>query len=174
MNTPHDNDTLPLGFRLKLVHRLLSREVHRRMHEAGPEASARRDEIVADVQNRITAAVPQDDLDTLVRSLEAIAHELGWDESQPMPSRPAREHRRERGPFGRGFGRGFGHRFGPGFGGGAPHPGFAHGEPGRFGHHERHAHHDHHGRGCGDRGGAAVAEAYERGFSRGYAQAQQD
>ena len=172
MNTPYDNDTLPLGFRLKLVHRLLSREVRRRMHEAGPEASARRDEIVADVQNRITAAVPQDDLDTLVRSLDAIARELGWDESQPMPSRPGREHRR--GAFGRGFDRGFGHRFGHGFGGGAPHPGFAHGEPGRFGHHERHAHHEHHGRGCGEPGGGAVAEAYERGFSRGYAQAQQD
>ena len=138
MNTPYDNDTLPLGFRLKLVHRLLSREVRRRMHEAGPEASARRDEIVADVQNRITAAVPQDDLDTLVRSLDAIARELGWDESQPMPSRPGREHRRERGPFGRGFGRGFGHRFGPGFG-----PGFG----GRR--------HGHHGHGCGDRTGFA-------------------
>ncbi|OAH50266.1 hypothetical protein [Microbacterium oleivorans] len=171
MNTPHDNHTLPLGFRLKLVHRLLSREVRRQLDEAGPEASARRDEIVADVQNLITAAVPQDDLDAMIRSLDAIARELGWDESQPMPSRPGREHRGPRGPFGRRFGRGFG----PGYGGRFPHPGFAHGEPGRFGHHERHGHHGH---GCGGRAGfaqhPAVAEAYERGFSRGYAQAQQD
>lgn len=153
MITPHDNDTLPLGFRLKLVHRLLSREVHRQMHEAGPEASARRDEIVAGVQERITAAVPQDDLDTLVRSLDAIARDLGWDESQPMPPRPGREHRRG------GFGprHGFGHGFGPRHG---------HGHGHRCGH------------GDGERRGfashPAVAEAYERGFSRGYAQAQQD
>ncbi|MEW1834759.1 hypothetical protein [Microbacterium sp. NPDC079995] len=171
MNTPHDNHTLPLGFRLKLVHRLLAREVRRQLDEAGPEASARRDEVVAGVQDRITAAVPQDDLDAMVRSLDAIARELGWDESQPMPPRPGREHRGPRGPFGRRFGRGFG----PGFGGRFPHPGFAHGEPGRFGHHERHGHHGH---GCGERTGfaphPAVAEAYERGFSRGYAQAQQD
>lgn len=157
MITPHDNDTLPLGLRLKLVHRLLSREVHRQMHEAGPEASARRDEIVAGVQERITAAVPQDDLDTLVRSLDAIARELGWDESQPMPPRPGREHRRG------GFGprHGFGHGFGP-----------------RHGHGEHGHGHGEHGHGDGERRGfashPAVAEAYERGFSRGYAQAQQD
>jgi hypothetical protein len=171
MNTPHDNHTLPLGVRLKLVHRLLAREVRRQLDEAGPEASARRDEIVAGVQDRITAAVPQDDLDAMVRSLDAIARELGWDESQPMPSRPGRAHRGPRGPFGRRFGRGFG----PGFGGRFPHPGFTHGEPGRFGHHERHGHH---GRGCGERRGfaqhPAVAEAFERGFSRGYEQAQRD
>ena len=165
MHTPHDNDTQPLGFRLKLVHRLLTREVRAQMAAAGPEASDRRDEIVAGVHSRVAGAVPAEDFDVLLRSLDAIARELGWDESQPMPRREGRGHRR--GPFGHGFSGGF------------PHPGFVHGEPGRFGHHERHGHH---GRGCGHghnerRGFAqhpAVAEAFERGFTRGYEQAQRD
>jgi DNA-binding PadR family transcriptional regulator len=62
-------------------------------------------------------------------SLEAIARELGWDESEPMPG------------FGRGFGRDFGRGFGPGFGPGGPGfggpgfggPGFG-GPGGRGGH----------------------------------------
>ncbi|WP_060916190.1 hypothetical protein [Microbacterium oleivorans] len=161
------NDTL--GFRLKLVHRLLARELHDKRVEAG--ADARRDEIVAAVQARVSAAVPDEDYDTLLRSLDAIARELGWDESQPMPPRPDRGHRR--GPFGRGFGRGFGPGFGPGHR-------FAHSdaEDDEHAEHHGHGHHGHHGRGCGERRGfaqhPAVAEAYERGFSRGYEQAQRD
>lgn len=162
MNTT-SNDTL--GYRLKLVHRLVARELHERAAQAGTEA--RRDDIVAAVQARVSAAVPEDDYDTLLRSLDAIARELGWDESQPMPSRPERGHRRGFGPR-----HGFGPHRGDGFG---PHRG--HG----FGHHDRHGDH---GRDCGHRHGhserrgfaqhPAVAEAFERGFTRGYEQAQRD
>ncbi|MFL0565295.1 hypothetical protein ACH0CG_06035 [Microbacterium sp. 179-I 1D1 NHS] len=163
MNTS-SNDTL--GYRLKLVHRLVARELHAQAAQAGPDA--RRDDIDAAVQARVSAAVPEDDYDTLLRSLDAIARELGWDDSQPMPARPGRGHRHG------GFGprHGFGPHRGDGFG---PHRG--HG----FGHHDRHSEH---GRGCGHRHGhgeqrgfaqhPAVAEAFERGFSRGYEQAQRD
>ncbi|MFJ6677833.1 hypothetical protein ACIQLK_01735 [Microbacterium sp. NPDC091382] len=164
------NDTL--GFRLKLVHRLVARALREQAEHAGP--GAQRDDIVAAVQTRISAAVHEDDYDTLLRSLDAIARELGWDESQPMPPRPGRGHRR--GGFGRGFGRGFGPHRGEGFG-----PRHGH----RFDHHDRHAEHDRdcghghgHGHGHGERRGfaqhAAVAEAFERGFTRGYEQAQRD
>ena len=158
------NDTL--GFRLKLVHRLMARALREQAEQAEPDA--RRDDIVAAVQARVAAAVPEDDYDTLLRSLDAIARELGWDESQPMPPRPGRGHRR------RGFGRGFGHghRFGHGHA-----EGHGHG----FGHHDRHGERRRdctHGHGHGERRGfaqhPAVADAFERGFTRGYEQAQRD
>ncbi|MEV5040600.1 hypothetical protein [Microbacterium sp. LMI1x-1-1.1] len=140
------NDTL--GFRLKLVHRLLARELHDETASDG-----------ADLQARISTAVPEDDYDTLLRSLDAIARELGWDESQPMPPRPGRGHRH--GGFGPRHGFGHGHGFGPRH----SHGGHGHGEYGRnCGHGERRGFAPH----------PAVAEAFERGFSRGYEQAQRD
>ena len=55
--------------------------------------------LVTGVRNRVRGAVSDDDYATTVASLEAIARELGWDESGP----------RRFGPRGH---RGFGHRFG--------------------------------------------------------------
>ncbi|ODU76249.1 MAG: hypothetical protein ABT08_09910 [Microbacterium sp. SCN 71-21] len=60
-------------------------------------------------RERVEAAASADDLATTSRTLEAIARELGWDDSYGMP-RP--------GEFGHPGGP-RGHRFGPGFGPGA-------------------------------------------------------
>lgn len=214
MNTSDSTNTpLPLGFRLRLVDRLIAREfasafaaegIGRRewcalnvvagtspapagprghrggrgirtlvergwveraggtltLTDDGVAAKARLDALAADVRNRVAGAVPADDFDTLLRSLDAIARELGWDESQPMPPRPG--HGRRHGAHGRhGAHEGHGHRCGEhGFGrhGFGDH-GHAHGHPRRRG---------------GSGGHRAAAEAFERGFVRGYEQAQRD
>ncbi|WP_308797667.1 MarR family winged helix-turn-helix transcriptional regulator [Agromyces silvae] len=99
---------------------------------AGREALDRLSERVGAVRARVAHAVSPEDLATTVATLEAIARELGWDESQPMPR-------------GRRGGRGFGRRHG-GFGG---HGRFgAHGRFGGHGFGER----DFGGHGLGERG----------------------
>lgn len=248
-DSPITTPPLPLGFRLRLIDRLLAREfgsafeaegVTRRewralnliagtspvppalaghpggkhrgirrlaergwvtrdgdtlsLTDEGRAAKSRLDEIAEQLRTRVAGAVSEDDFDTLQRSLDAIARELGWNETQPLPPRPSR---------GRGFGRrhGFGrhgfepHGFGPdtgfspdaGFGrhGLGPHAGHGRHRFGRpdFGPHREHAdhgcgdaehgHHRHGGHG-GSGGHRAVAEAFERGFTRGYEQAQRD
>ncbi|HET8927672.1 MAG TPA: hypothetical protein VFN24_07555, partial [Microbacterium sp.] len=92
--------------------------------DEGRAAKERLAEIVQSVREKVSGAVSPEDWERLGASLEAIARELGWDESQGMP--------RGRG-FGRGFGRGRGHGFGPGrrFGSGRGFgPGFGHGHRG--------------------------------------------
>ena len=110
--------------------------------ESGREARDRLETQVTTLRERVAGAVPADDLATMLRSLEAIARELGWDESQPLPrghrggrrfGRRSHEHHERAGRFGQrrhGFGgfdddaasehrashSGFGHRrrgFGP-------------------------------------------------------------
>ena len=74
--------------------------------DAGREARDRLEGQVSALRERIAGAVSSEDFATTLRSLEAIARELGWDESQPMPAAPRRS------PHGLGHCRGFGHRFG--------------------------------------------------------------
>ncbi|QEO16173.1 hypothetical protein FLP10_09430 [Agromyces intestinalis] len=98
--------------------------------DAGREARDRLLERVTGLRARVAGAVSPEDFATTLATLEAIARELGWDESQPMP----RGRRGGRG-FGRrgfghrhGFGHGHGHGFGrPGFPGFAPGDGHGHG-----------------------------------------------
>ena len=77
--------------------------------EAGREARDRLEVQVRALRERVAGAVSAEDFATTLSSLEAIARELGWDESDPMP-------RGHRGGRRHGFG---GHRFsgGHGFGG---------------------------------------------------------
>ena len=101
--------------------------------DAGREARDRLEEQVSALRERVAGAVSAEDFATTLRTLEAVARELGWDESQPLP-RGHRGGRRGHGGWhgGRrhgfggwhgegheGHGGGFGHR--PGFG---PRPGF--------------------------------------------------
>lgn len=168
-----------------------------RLTDAGREAQTRLGEVVGGIRSRVSSAVSDEDFATTMASLEAIARELGWDESTASPR-------------GRRFGRGFGPGFGPGWGrrfaGGPFGPdarsGFEHGRPGfgpgPWGHgredegcrghhphgdrgHSNHGHgnhghcehghgeHAHHGghRGHGHHSHDAEA-AYERGFDAGY------
>ncbi|MCT9819593.1 hypothetical protein N3K63_04755 [Microbacterium sp. W1N] len=159
--------------------------------DEGAAAHQRLGDIVAGIRTRVAGAVSPEDFATTLASLEAIARELGWDESQPLP--------RGRGRFGRrGFGGpGFG---GPGFGGfsGFGHPGMRHGfgprfrgdadpdagsdehrgfgpgsgpHAGRGCHGEPHHHGDHRGDRShhGHRGERRAQHAYERGFDAGFA-----
>lgn len=80
--------------------------------DAGRDARDRLEGQVGALRERIAGAVSPEDFATTLRSLGAIARELGWDESQPLP-RGRRGGRR----FGFGARHGFGHRFG----GEAPH-----------------------------------------------------
>ncbi|WP_169583717.1 MULTISPECIES: hypothetical protein [Microbacterium] len=102
--------------------------------DAGREAHARLADAVSGVRSRVTDAVSSEDYATTLAALEAMARELGWDESQPFPRGGGLGGGRFRGsPFG-----------GPPFGGppfaGAPRPEIRHGwgpsrhhgfEPGR-------------------------------------------
>lgn len=146
----------------------------------GRAAKERLGDLVDGVRARVAGAVSPEDFATTVASLEAIARELGWDESEPQ-----RGFGRFFGPgFGDragdepGFGRGFGPRpgFGPGFRPGppwayGPRPGFGPGfdprrawaegwgeEDGCRGHshhgHHAHGHHGHAGHGFGHHGHA--------------------
>jgi hypothetical protein len=125
---------------------------------SGRETLDRLTERVTALRERVAGAVSAEDFATTLATLEAVARELGWDESQPMP----RGHR-----GGRGFGRrhGFG-RFGrPGehaHGGPFDHGGpFGHAAPGdrreRCDEHHRGGEHGHgdHGRGRFGRPGHA-------------------
>ena len=80
--------------------------------EAGREARDRLEVQVRALRERVAGAVSADDFATTLRSLEAIARELGWDESDPMP----RGHR-----GGRRHGFGGGHGFGGWHGAGKGH-----------------------------------------------------
>lgn len=130
--------------------------------DAGREAHQRLGDVVSGIRSRVAGAVSPEDYATTMASLEAIARELGWDESDPFPR-------------GRGRGRGWGGRFGgprpfrpeirfgfgpnlhhgfepgrPGRPGTDPHHGtshedswggYGHGDPGCRGHHHgRHGH----------------------------------
>ena len=53
--------------------------------DAGREARDRLEGQVSALRERVAGAVSAEDFATTLRSLEAIARELGWDESQPMP-----------------------------------------------------------------------------------------
>ncbi|WP_455133833.1 hypothetical protein [Microbacterium aurum] len=158
--------------------------------------------IVDGIRTRVTGAVGDEGYAQLTASLEAIARELGWDETA------AAERGFGRPRFGRGFGPGFA---GPGFGrapfgagfGPHRHGGFGPGRPGRPADHdgepmhgrsecgERHGHphagpgrhghpheggHDHprHGHHRRGHGGRRAQEAYERGFDAGFAHGRED
>jgi len=138
-NTPAPTDR-SLGFWLRAVGPLLGRAVA----QSGGDIDA--------VRARVSGAVSPEDYATTVAALEAIARELGWDESHA----------------GHGSGRGERHGFGPGAHGHrgfGPDAGFGRGFGPGFGH-------GHHGRGFGpgERGhGHRKAErAYERGFAAGF------
>jgi hypothetical protein len=85
--------------------------------DSGREALDRLGAKVDAVRTKVAGALPADEFAQLTASLETIARELGWDESQPMPRRGRAPKGRERGagwgPFdhGHGFG-GHGHEFG--------------------------------------------------------------
>ena len=126
--------------------------------EAGREARDRLEVQVRALRERVAGAVSAEDFATTLRSLEAIARELGWDESDPMP-------RGHRGGRRHGFG---GHRFGGGHGFGGwhgagkghafgHHPGFGE-QPGRQDVHVHvHLHDDDRRQGRGHRATAATA-----------------
>ena len=142
----------------------------------GRQAKERLGAIVTDIRSRVSGAVTPEQFDTTLASLEAIARELGWDESQPLP--------RRRGRFGhRGFGPGMHHGFGHGMHHGDHAHGMHHGDHGHRMHHGDHGHgrhehpcaHGHHGRRGHDhdhrRGQHRAERAYERGFEAGFAKA---
>ncbi|MCM3658891.1 hypothetical protein M3147_16665 [Agromyces mediolanus] len=144
-----------LAERPKLAHRLAEHGWLERgeLTEEGLAARERLQSRVDGFRERVAGAVSDEDFATTLRTLEAIARELGWDESQPMP-RGRRGGRRFHGERG-GFPHEHGHR------GGFPHEhghrdprGERHGDHG-FGHehcgHESRDGHDerHGGRGHG-------------------------
>ena len=142
--------------------------------DEGRAAKERLGATVAEIRSRVAAAVTPEQFDTTLASLEAIARELGWDESQPLP--------RRRGPFGRrGFGpgmhRGFSPEHGHGHDHGHRHGGHGHHEhPGAHGHGHGHGHggcgHHEHPGAHGHRGHSRRTErAYERGFDAGFSKA---
>ncbi|MDR6905938.1 hypothetical protein J2X63_001624 [Agromyces sp. 3263] len=100
--------------------------------DAGREARDRLEEQVRTLRERIAGAVPADDFAATLRTLEAVARELGWDDSQQLPrgGRGGRGWRRH--GFGGWHGRshgghGYGHHEGHGHDGGFGHEGHRHG-----------------------------------------------
>ena len=83
--------------------------------DAGREARDRLETQVTALRERVAGAVSAEDFATTLRSLEAIARELGWDESQPLPRGRRGGRRFPHGREPRGFGGPFGrrHGFGP-------------------------------------------------------------
>ena len=70
--------------------------------DEGRAAQERLSGLVDGIREKVAGAVSPEDFATMTASLEAIARELGWDETTPWPGRGF-------GPGGRGFrGRGFG------------------------------------------------------------------
>lgn len=53
--------------------------------DAGREAKERLGGVVSGIRSRVAGAVTPDDYATMMASLEAIARELGWDESADLP-----------------------------------------------------------------------------------------
>lgn len=88
--------------------------------DEGAAAKDRLGRIVQGLRARVTEAVPAEDLETTLRSLERIALAFGWSEDAPLPRGGGRGHGRGRG---RGRGRGFGHRRGFGRGDAFESPG---------------------------------------------------
>lgn len=146
---------------------------------AGRAGLERLTEQVSALRARVAGAVTPEDFATTLATLEAVARELGWDESQPMP----RGHRGGRG-FGRrhrGFGRFGEHGHGGPFGHRAPfdrdehcddrehrgHPGHP-GHPGHGGHgeHGERSHGKRH-HGHGERHHGQAGEAYGEHSSPG-------
>ncbi len=164
----------------------------------GHAAQKRLGEKVAAVRARVAGAVSDDEFAQLLTSLKAIARELGWDESQPMPRRGrglgrSRSLHDRREDWGHGHDAGWGaHHEHMGFGPAHPHPhdegfgphaqGFgpahrrghsighecAHTEVERSHHGAAHAH-GAHGHGVHRR--RRAERAYERGFAAGFAAA---
>lgn len=155
--------------------------------DEGRAATERLGIVVSGIRSKIAGSVSEAEFATTLRSLEAIARELGWEEGTPTPG--AWRGGRGRRGFGRGFQPGFRRGFGPGAGRGfGPgfHPGFDDGH-GCDAHHGRgrghglghgHGHGFGHGRarhgfGPGGQGFGAAAHigerAYERGFEAGFA-----
>ncbi|WP_404429827.1 hypothetical protein LG299_10145 [Microbacterium lacus] len=143
-----------------------------------PEGTATKERlgaVVEGIRSRVAGAVSPEDFATTMASLEAIARELGWDESAPMNERGFGRRRHGFGP--RGFGPDLGRGFRPGFGGGG-HRGREYAERGDFrpepvdqynqhkdfgpGHGRHRAHH---------RGQHRAEQAFERGFAAGFAAA---
>jgi hypothetical protein len=160
--------------------------------EEGRAAKERLGGIVDDIRSRIAGAVSPEDFATTLASLEAIARELGWDESDTSTwpgFGPGRGWGRGLRPgFGpRAFGHDIHHDFGPnlhrgfrpGFGpGGGPtgmpdaqahfahhHSHHGHGDCQEDGRHGHHGHRGDHGHG---RHGQGAESAYERGFDAGF------
>lgn len=129
--------------------------------DAGRAARERLGGAVGGIRSRVAGAVSAEDYATTVASLEAIARELGWDETQPFPRGSG---------FGPGRGRfgGFG-GFSPGrFGGPRPfHPGWGpnlhHGFDPRAGRHAAWAEDGCHGH--GDPGGRRNGREHGPGFA---------
>ncbi|WP_350348439.1 hypothetical protein ABIQ69_00505 [Agromyces sp. G08B096] len=131
----------------RLVERGWVRGIPARLTPDGEEARERLLGDVRALRERVVGAVSPEDFETTVATLETIARELGWDESQPLP-RGRRGGRRFRGGFGHGFGEraqghagwghrgehGHGHERGHGDEHGRPHHGGGHGFDGRPGH----------------------------------------
>lgn len=161
-----------LSERPKLAHRLAEHGWLERgeLTEEGRAARERLQSRVNGFRERVAGAVSDEDFATTLRTLEAIARELGWDESQPMPRgrRGGRRFHGERGGFphehgfrGERHGRGFGHERdgGPEWHhearGGRRRPGSSHEPCGHESHGERH--------GCGER---HVGRGHARGPRR--------
>lgn len=90
------------------------------LSDEGRDAKERLGSIVDGIRAKVADAVPADDLETTIRTLEHLARAFGWDENTPLP---------------RGGGRG-GHRHGRGHG----HGGYGHHR------HDGHGQHRHGGR----------------------------
>ncbi|WP_395245064.1 MarR family winged helix-turn-helix transcriptional regulator [Agromyces sp. MMS24-K17] len=137
--------------------------------DAGREA---RDRLLADVtglRTRVAGAVSPEDFATTLATLESIARELGWDESQPMP-------RGRRGGRGHRFGRfGHPHRGHDGHGHGHGRDEHGHGRDEHGHEHGHEGHHDHEGRrhggphGYGRDFGRDFGRRGDRGFGRDFA-----
>lgn len=145
--------------------------------DEGRAAKERLSALVEDIRDRVAGAVSPEEYATTMTSLEVIAREFGWDESDA--GRRGSRHGFGRFGRGRGFGpgHGFGHGdgFGPGHGAGHSRES-GHGRPGFHGRPDfgpadgpREHCHPHHRRhhGEGERHGAE--RAYERGFDAGFA-----
>ncbi|MFT4214837.1 MAG: hypothetical protein QM622_08690 [Microbacterium sp.] len=152
--------------------------------EAGRAAKERLAHVADGIRARVSGTVSDEDFATTMATLEAIAHELGWDPSERMPRSFAPGSRRG---FGRGFGPGHREDFGPGedstphdrgfrggFGGHRPHFGAGFGAASdhrghAFGPGDQPCHpHPHRTHARGDRA-ERTQRAYERGFDAGFA-----
>lgn len=115
--------------------------------DRGRAAKERLGAAVAEVRERVSTDITDEDYETTVRTLEQIARNLGWTEDAPLPRRRrgrGRGHGRGAG-HGHGFGHGYargrrGHGHGRAFARDHGHPGHAHAHPGHAHGHPGHAH----------------------------------